>query len=133
MRVRRWRGAPQSVLLSHEGPIEKVRAFYASEGVTLGPIPIGKSQNEVGDGLYDLEEAARLQLGRDDLGSLFAGPVELWKPKSSADEPTYFNTVVVISGKSASKLQGVPTANTARPCSRMRHSRNSCSRRNSRS
>jgi len=94
-------------------PIEKVRAFYASEGVTLGPIPIGKDQNAADDGLYDLEEAVRLQLSRENIGALYAGPVEFWNTRSSADEVSYFNAVVVMSGKGGAKLQGSPAANKA--------------------
>lgn len=94
-------------------PIEKVRAFYAQEGVNLESIPIGKEQNAAGDGLYQLEEAVRLQLGRETIGSLYAGPVEFWRTHSSADEVSYFNSVVVMTGKTTGKLQGSAQANAA--------------------
>jgi hypothetical protein len=94
-------------------PIEKVREFYAKEGVKLDAIPVKKDQNTAGDGLYDLEEAARLQLSREEIGALYAAPVEFWRAHSSVDEVSYFNTVVVIAGKTTGRLQGSPQANKA--------------------
>ena len=38
--------------------------------------PVKKDQNTAGDGLDDLEEAARLQLSREEIGALYAAPVE---------------------------------------------------------
>jgi hypothetical protein len=80
-------------------PIAKIREFYARDGIRFDSIPVGKDMNAKGDGVYDLEEAVRLQLDRDAIGSLFAAPVEWWSSRSSADEPAYFNTVVLMSGK----------------------------------
>lgn len=91
-------------------PVEKVREFYVKEGITLDAIPVGKDQNASGDGLYYLEEAVRLQLAREQIGTLYAGPVEFWRTHSSADEVSYFNSVVVYSGKTRGPLQGSPAA-----------------------
>ena len=94
-------------------PIAKVREFYARDGITFDSIPIGKDQNAKGDGLYDLEEAVRLQLNRDATGLIFAAPVEWWHSRSSADEPSYFNSVIAMTSKAAGPLQGSAEANKA--------------------
>lgn len=84
-------------------PVEKVLAFYAAEGVKLNPIPVKKDQNAPGDGLYDLEEAVRLQLIREEIGAIYAGPVEFKQSRSAADEPSNFNSVIVMTGKPRAK------------------------------
>lgn len=93
--------------------IDKVREFYAREGVKLGTIPVKEDQNAAGDDLYDLEMAVGLQLGREEIGSIYAAPVEYWESKSEDDEPSYFNSVIVMSGKAKGKLQGSAQANKA--------------------
>lgn len=94
-------------------PIEKVRDFYAREGVKLEPIPVGKDQNAADDGLFDLEEAVRLQLSRGGIASLHAAPVEFWESHSAGDEVSYFHSVIVMSGKGKGKLQGSAATNKA--------------------
>lgn len=93
--------------------IDKVREYYARAGIKLEPIPIKRGQDTQGDGLDNLAEAASLQLNREEIGSIYAAPVEYVETHSAADEPSYFNTVIVISGISKQKLQGSPQANKA--------------------
>jgi hypothetical protein len=82
---------------------DKVREFYAREGVKLDPIPVKKDQNASGDGVHDLEEAVRLQLIREETGSIFAGPVEFKESRDAGAEPSNFNAVIVITGKARGK------------------------------
>ena len=91
--------------------IDKVREYYARAGIKLEPITVKRGQNTQGDSLDNLAEAASLQLNRETIGSIYAAPIEYVETHSAADEPSYFNTVVVISGKSKQKLQGSAQAN----------------------
>jgi hypothetical protein len=93
--------------------IDKVREYYARAGIKLEPVPVKRGQNTQGDSLDNLAEAASLQLNREVIGSIYAAPVEYVQTHSAADEPSYFNTVIVISGKSKQKLQGSAQANRA--------------------
>lgn len=93
--------------------IDKVREYYARAGIKLEPIPVKTDQNTKGDSLNNLAEAASLQLSREEIGLIYAAPVEYVETHSAADEPSYFNTIIVISGKSKQKLQGTAQANRA--------------------
>lgn len=93
--------------------IDKVREYYARAGIRLDPIQFKKGQNTQGDSLDNLAEAASLQLNREEIGSIYAAPVEYVETHSAADEPSYFNTVIVISGKSKQRLQGSAQASRA--------------------
>lgn len=93
--------------------IDKVREYYARAGIKLEPIAVKKDQNTKGDSLTNLEEAASLQLNREEIGSIYAAPVEYVESHSAADEPSYFNTLIVFSGKSKQKLQDSAQANRA--------------------
>lgn len=93
--------------------IDKVREYYTHAGIRLEPIPVKTDQKTKGDSLNNLQEAASLQLDREEIGLIYAAPVEYVETHSAADEPSYFNTVIVISGKSKQKLQGSAQANRA--------------------
>lgn len=88
---------------------EKVRAFYAQEGVKLEPIPAAG----VGGGRSNFELALRYQLEEGETGTLQAAPVEFYQTTSAADEPSYFNGVAVMTKAPKRKLQGTDKATLA--------------------
>lgn len=97
-------------------PITKVREFYAREGVKLGQIMVNKNYDgSKSDGLADLDEVVNFQLDREEIGSIYAAPVEYQEPPKTegTNENEHFNAVIVISGKGKQKLQGSAQANKA--------------------
>ena len=87
-------------------PVEKVRAFYAQEGIKLEPIAAG-SLPGIGAGISNLEQDLRYQLDNDwPVGSLHVAPREFYKTKGADDVPSYFNAVAVMTRGQRAPLKG---------------------------
>lgn len=85
-------------------PIDKVRAFYAQEGIKLEPIAANEVK-KMGGGRSNFEQALRYQLEDRPIGMMLAAPVEFYKTKDAGDTPSYFNAVAVMTGAQRVALQ----------------------------
>jgi hypothetical protein len=86
-------------------PVEKVKAFYAQEGIRLEPIPAGALAN-IGGGRSNFELALRYQLAEKPIGTLLVAPVEFYQTKGADDTPSYFNAVAVMTGAQRVQVPG---------------------------
>ncbi len=85
-------------------PVDKVRAFYAQEGIRLESIA-AKAVAKIGGGRSNFELALRYQLSDKLIGTLLVAPVEFYQTKGSDDTPSYFNGVAVMTGSQRVQLQ----------------------------
>lgn len=86
--------------------VEKVRAFYAKEGISFQPIA-AKDLPSIGAGTSNIEQDLRYQLDSDwPVGSLHVAPREFYKTKGADDTPSYFNAVAVMTRKQRAPLAG---------------------------
>ena len=87
-------------------PEEKVRAFYAREGITLEPIA-AKLLPGLGAGISNLEQDLRYQLDNDwPIGSLHVAPREFYRTTGADDVPSYFNALAVMTRGQRPPLKG---------------------------
>jgi hypothetical protein len=84
----------------------QVTAFYAQEGVKLERIPAAG----LGGGRSNIELALRFQLEENAIGALVAAPVEFYQTTGSADTPSYFNGVAVMTPAPKRALPGADKA-----------------------
>jgi len=86
--------------------VEKVRAFYAQEGIRLEPIA-AKVLPGIGGGISNLEQDLRYQLDNDwPVGSLHVAPREFYRTTGADDVPSYFNAVAVMTRGQRAPLKG---------------------------
>jgi|GEM_PF-3294041 len=85
-------------------PIDKVKAFYAQEGIRLESIA-AKGLAKIGGGRSDFEQALRYQLEVRPIGTLLVAPVEYYQTTGADDVPSYFNAVAVMAGVKRVQLQ----------------------------
>jgi hypothetical protein len=86
--------------------VEKVRAFYAQEGIRLEPIA-AKLLPGIGAGISNLEQDLRYQLDDDwPIGSLHVAPREFYRTTGADDVPSYFNALAVMTRRQRTPLKG---------------------------
>jgi len=82
-------------------PIDKVRAFYAQQGITLQSLA-AKNLAHIG-WWSNFLQALRLQEATP--SALLVAPMEFYQTRGADDEPSYFNAVVVMAGAKRTPLQ----------------------------
>ncbi len=83
-------------------PIEKVKVFYAQQGIKLESLP-AKELAKIGGWLSNFEQSLRVDL-ESKPSALHVAPREFYKTKGADDEPSYFNAVIVMVGTKKTPL-----------------------------
>lgn len=84
-------------------PVEKVKAFYAQQGVKLQTLATRERKAEVG-WLSNFYQDLRLELDVSP-GDLLAVPLEYYQTTGADDVPSYFNAVVVMNREKQAPLK----------------------------
>lgn len=84
-------------------PLDKVRAFYAQQGVKLQSL-VSKEREAVGGWLSNFEQEMRIDLDSHP-SELLVAPLEFYQTKGADDEPSYFNGVVVMTAARRTPLK----------------------------